>query len=451
MVPSGATTMRVALGYMILVFTVLWAITRNHRWALFGMIACDNIRPGEEHIGLGMMSVRFSFTYYAVSLGLLVLFYRRYRITSDRFHWAIFALFLAMVNSGLHAPCYGPALFRIDTWYKMLVQYYLICAFIRDEREMRELFWAIAGSVFFVSLRYAQAKFFTYERHFEGATGDRNEMAMTMVMAVPFFAILGLTARDVRKRIFAWACIAPLGLCTILCLSRGGMLGLIAVGGYLLYRLHHKRWIVVVGVVGALVVLANLPTEVTARFMTIGHASKTDESARGRINAWRAAGNMARDRPLTGVGVGNFLVWFKRYAPNPESVHVAHSSFYSLLGEQGYPGLLAWIYLVVMTWLVASWAEVRLARLERGQWTQGRYFLVAVKSSWVGYVICGAFLSQEDMDFFYHLVAITSRYTVFVGRREEEVAEERRKELQSKANQPTLPPFPLPPGALPAR
>ena len=227
-------------------------------------------------------------------------------------------------------------------------------------------------------------------------------------------------------------------------------LGLIAVGGYLLYRLHHKRWIIVVGVVGALVVLGNLPTEVTARFMTIGRASKTDESARGRLNAWDASKAMARDRPMTGVGVGNFLVYFKRYAPNPNSVHVAHSSFFQLLGEQGIPGVAIWLYLVVMVWVVSSWAEVKLNRLERGAWTNGRYYLIALKASWVGYVSCGAFLSQEDMDFFYHLVAITSRFTVFIGQREQELIENRKRELREQANRPVDAPFALPEGARPA-
>ncbi len=428
--------MRVALGYMILLATIFWALARNHRWALFGMIACDNIRPGDEHIGFGMESVRFSISYYAVALGLLLVFYRRYRITSDRFHWGVFLMFISVVNSALHAPCYGPAAFQIDNYYKMLMQYYLICAFIRDERESRELYWAIGLSVVTVAIRFCWGKFIGWERNFEGATGDRNEMAMACVMAVPFMAILGLTTKNIIYRLIAWSTLVPLTLTIGFSLSRGGMLGLIAVGGYILYRLHHKRWIVVVGIAVALVGVANMPSEIVQRFATIGSASKKDASAIGRLNAWSAAKNMAHDRPLTGVGSGNFLVWFKRYAPDPNDIHVAHSSFYQLLGEQGYPGVAIWIWLVVMCWMVASWVEVRLVRIEHGAWTNARYYIVMVKASWVGYVLCGAFLSQEDMDFFYHLLAIVSRYTVFVKRREDELRAERQKSLVAQSNKP---------------
>jgi probable O-glycosylation ligase (exosortase A-associated) len=417
--------MRTGLGWAILMITVLIALVRNPRFAVFGMVACDTIRPGDEFIEFGMETVRFSLTYYAVALGLLIVFYKRYRLTSDRFHWAILFLFMSVVNSVLHAPCFGPGLVQIDNYYKMLLQYYLICAFMRNDAHLRELYWAISTASVVVAMRFVWGKFHLNERNFEGATGDRNEMAMTMVMTVPFLFMLGLTTKRMYVRLFAWFWILPLALTVLFSLSRGGMLGLGAVGGYLLYRLHHKRWLAVVGVMVALVGLANLPTEVTARFMTIGRASKTDASAIGRLNAWAAARNMAKDRPLWGMGSGNFLVRFQQYAPVPTDIHVAHSSLYQLLGEQGFVGLGIWLYLVVMCWLVASWCEMRLERIHKNTWNEPRYMLVAVKASWIGYALCGAFLSQEDMDFFYHLLAITSRYTVFVGEYEKNFFQER--------------------------
>ncbi len=410
--------MKLALGWLILLITVVIAVLKNPRWAVFGMIACDNIRPGDEYIQFGMETVRFSITYYAVALFFLIVWYKRYRLTTDRFHYAVLLLFLSVVNSGLHAPCFGASNIQIDNYFKMLLQYYLICAFMRDEKHMRELYWAISLSVLVVSFRFFYGKFLIGERNFEGATGDRNEMAMAGVMAVPFLFMLGLTTKRLFGRVFAWSLLPFLAVMVLFSLSRGGMLGLGAVGGYMLYRLHHKRWLIVVGVFVAVVGMLNMPSEVVARFMTIGSASRQDASAIGRLNAWSAAKNMARDRPLWGIGTGNFLVRFRRYAPVPNDIHVAHSSFYQLLGEQGLPGVGIWLYLVGMCWMVLSVLEMRLEKLDKGKWSEARYMLVMLKSSWLGYALCGAFLSQEDMDFFYHLLAITSRYTVFVGERE---------------------------------
>ena len=68
-----------------------------------------------------------------------------------------------------------------------------------------------------------------------------------------------------------------------------------------------------------------------------------------------------------------------------------------------------------MLWVTAARVERRLREANRGRWTDERYFVFAVKASWFGYVICGAFLSQEDFDFFYHLLGITSRLVVLTA------------------------------------
>jgi hypothetical protein len=62
---------------------------------------------------------------------------------------------------------------------------------------------------------------------------------------------------------------------------------------------------------------------------------------------------------------------------------------------------------------MAARAERRVRTMDRGRWTDERYYIFAVKASWLGYVVCGLFLSQEDFDFFYHLLGITSRLLVF--------------------------------------
>lgn len=432
--------MLATIGWVVLVITVLMSL-RNPRVAVFGMIWYDHIRPGDEFIyrfntdGFFLAdarTVKFSITYYAVAALMLLVQYRRYRITSDRFHWSIFFMFLAVVNSALFAPCFGPAIIRVDDYYKMFLQYYFICAFIRDEKQMRSLFWAIGLALLMVSFRYCYGKFILGEYRFEGATGDRNEMAMAMVMAFPFFLILGLTSQRRVTKIIAFASLAPLAASILFSLSRGAMLGLIAVNAYTLYRLHHKRWLIVLGVVVAIVGLMNMPPQIVARFSTIGTASKQDASAIGRLNAWSAARHILADRPMNGMGVGNFLVYFRRYADDPEDVHVAHSSFYQLMGDMGYPGLIVWIYNVAMLWFVTTWLEMRVTRLDRGKWTDTRYYLLIIKAAWVGYALCGAFLSQEDMDFFYHLLAICSRFSVFIEVREDIVRAEKRARIAAE-------------------
>jgi len=139
----------------------------------------------------------------------------------------------------------------------------------------------------------------------------------------------------------------------------------LAVALYILYRLHHKRWIVALTLVGVLAGLSLVPPEFYERIGTVQTAADNDASSRGRINAWHASVAMAQDRPLTGVGVGNFLVHFERYAPDPRDVHVAHSSFFQILGDAGLPGLAVWLSLVGALWFTASKVEKRIQRLDR--------------------------------------------------------------------------------------
>jgi probable O-glycosylation ligase (exosortase A-associated) len=242
---------------------------------------------------------------------------------------------------------------------------------------------------------------------------------MMIVMALPFLFILALTTKRFAARMLALAAIAPCALVVIFSLSRGGFLGLAAVGLYILFRLHHKKWLIGLAAVGIMAGLSMVPPEFYARIGTVNHAAEQDASSRGRINAWHAALAMVEDRPLTGVGVGNFLVHFRRYAPDPDDPHVAHSSFFQILGDAGLPGVLAWLSIVAGIFLAAVRVERRMKALDRGRWSDERYCIMVVKASLLGYVVCGAFLSMEDFDFLFQLLAITSRLGAWTLAREQ--------------------------------
>jgi hypothetical protein len=237
---------------------VLIALIRNPRFAVFGMVACDTIRPGDEFIEFGMETVRFSITYYAVALGLLLVFYKRYRLTSDRFHWAILFLFMSVVNSVLHAPCFGPGLVQIDNYYKMLLQYYLICAFMRNDAHLRELYWAISSSQRGRRAALRLREVLPQRAQLRGRHGrpqrDGDDHGDDRALPVH--------ARAHHEAPCTCGCSRGSGSsrwpsrCSSR-LSRGGMLGPRRGRRVSLYRLHHKRWLVVVGVMVALV---GLPT-----------------------------------------------------------------------------------------------------------------------------------------------------------------------------------------------
>jgi O-antigen ligase len=85
-----------------------------------------------------------------------------------------------------------------------------------------------------------------------------------------------------------------------------------------------------------------------------------DLSTMERVNRWVAARHMTVDYPWTGTGPGTFHPTYKSYtvrsfltymSDNPEQSGV-HNYFLMTLTDQGWPGLLIWLALVVSTLLI---------------------------------------------------------------------------------------------------
>lgn len=102
---------------------------------------------------------------------------------------------------------------------------------------------------------------------------------------------------------------------------------------------------------------------------------KLDQILSGRMTIWETAGNMLKDRPLTGVGTGAFADAYDHYATRPEDlfrsgggyeggVYHAHHMYVSIAAESGLiglAGLLAAIALLVGWYVQAAPGERALA------------------------------------------------------------------------------------------
>jgi probable O-glycosylation ligase (exosortase A-associated) len=126
-----------------------------------------------------------------------------------------------------------------------------------------------------------------------------------------------------------------------------------------------------------------------------------DESALGRINAWKMAWNLARDRFLGGgFEIYNDYV-FRLYAPIPEDVHAAHSIYFQVLGEHGFVGLLIYVAFWISVWRTTRWVQ-RNAVGDAWRWAADLSGMVRV--SLIGYAVGGAFLSLSYFDLPYYLM-----------------------------------------------
>jgi O-antigen ligase len=102
---------------------------------------------------------------------------------------------------------------------------------------------------------------------------------------------------------------------------------------------------------------------------------KLDHILTGRMIIWETAGEMIKDRPLTGVGTGAFAEAYDHYATRPEDpfrsggsyeggVYHAHQMYVSIAAESGLfglAGLLAAIILIIKWYYQSSLASRNLA------------------------------------------------------------------------------------------
>jgi putative inorganic carbon (HCO3(-)) transporter len=178
--------------------------------------------------------------------------------------------------------------------------------------------------------------------------------------------------------------------------SRGAWLGA-AAGVAAVVVARGGRWlrgIVAVGVVGVLLCFAllgrlPLPGALTERFTGLASELTTlnvrdvevddaNFAVVERVAHWQAAWGMFSDHPWTGVGLGNYVEAYERYAlPRwPDPLGHAHNYCLNIAAEAGLPGLGAYLL-----WMAAGlWLAVRAVRRSHGLW-QG--LALGVLGMWV--------------------------------------------------------------------
>jgi probable O-glycosylation ligase (exosortase A-associated) len=129
-----------------------------------------------------------------------------------------------------------------------------------------------------------------------------------------------------------------------------------------------------------------------------------DQSARGRIQAWTMAVNMASDR-LFGGGFESFrYASYRLYNPSYSGGHDAHSIYFEVLGEHGFIGLGLFLALGLFTWMSASRIRRLTEKTEDMAWMGTLMRMTQV--SLVAYASAGAFLGMGYFDYAYNLVLI---------------------------------------------
>jgi putative inorganic carbon (HCO3(-)) transporter len=295
-----------------------------------------------------------------------------------------------------------------DRWWRIQVMVLLVLMAIHQRERLDALVWVVALSIGFYGVKGGIFTILTGGQYMVGGPpggfiAGNNEIALALLMVLPLFWYLKDRVEHVWGRRALLACMGLTALAILATYSRGALLGL-ATMGFVLWLRTRQRFVTGLAIaLLALTIFAFLPERWHERMGTIS-TYQQDESALGRINAWYFAFNLAVDRPIG----GGFRVFtpelFMEYAPEPRNFHDAHSIYFEVLGEQGWPGLILFLTLGLLVVLHTQRTVTRYRGHATQAWASELAAMLQV--GFIGYAACGAFLGLSYFDLPYVLMAM---------------------------------------------
>jgi len=128
----------------------------------------------------------------------------------------------------------------------------------------------------------------------------------------------------------------------------------------------------------------------------------------GRIYAWKLAFNVANHN-FFGGGLNlwskiTYINYLPEFDPLKNKAFVAHSIYFSVLGEHGWIGLFLFLTLFYLGWRQCNRLIKRCQNNEEANWITE--LAKMIKVSLLAYFSGGAFLSLSYFDLPWHLLAI---------------------------------------------
>lgn len=295
------------------------------------------------------------------------------------------------------------AAFASVSRYALNVVLFLIASSVLRTR--RDISWVIAAFVAGTAISVAYgialspAAGSTAADRASGTVGDPNEFAAVLVAGLPLAVALA-SGRSWSPRLRALGVVAA-GLSVVgivLSLSRGGLVALVVVliaGVVLAGRWRAK-----------LLLLAPLALVATVGYFLVTPAAlqriTSSNGGTGRTDLWAIGWRMVEDRPVLGVGTGNYQQASIHYLLRPGLLtrsdlianvnRVAHNTYLTVLAELGLVGAVMFLALIAIVLACGVKAAHLFARKRDDSMEMlTRGWLIAM----VGMLTADVFLSAE--------------------------------------------------------
>ena len=320
------------------------------------------------------------------------------------------------------------ALYPAEAWpqwervSKILLMTFLVIPFFQDRRRLRILLLVVAASIGFYGLKGGIWVLLTGGNYqVLGAPGasfisTNNALALALNMCLPILFYLAKEERRPWLRLALYLTFLASIISVLFTYSRGGLVGLLIVLSVLFLHWRNIPHVAVAAILVAVLAFGFAPQKWLDRMDTIIHYQQ-EASANLRLLSWQVSFMLANDHPITGGGFWGIsnLATFARYMPDyPAGSHDAHSIYFNLLGEHGYPGLAIFAVFVGLTLMTLETIRKRALQEPELQWAANYAFML--RASIVAYLTSGAFLSVAYFDLAYLLFIVVGLVKVLMER-----------------------------------
>ncbi len=337
------------------------------------------------------------------------------------FIWVLFILWMAITSFNAEYPAAAKEMYI--QILKVQVMTFITMALITDMKKLNQLIWVIVCSIGYFSVKGGVFTLMTGGAfHVFGPPSsnitENNALAVAVLMIIPLMVYLHHITTHKWVRYGLMVAIV-LSLISVLgSQSRGAIVAILGVGGFFWLKSKTKLMSGTAIVLLGTILFAFMPASWHERMASIS-SYQEDESAMQRINSWEYSINLANDR-ITGGGLQSWSKdMFAVYAPNPNWVFVAHSIYFSVLADHGWPGLIMFLLILGLTWRSLS---KLIKRTKGGEHTSLNLLARMMQVSLVAYMAGGTFLSLSYFDLPWHLIAIAILLPQFLNKEEQEAS-----------------------------
>lgn len=311
--------------------------------------------------------------------------------------------------------------FMMEHFIPNFVFFALIVVSVRGVGDLRMLiggYTVALGILVFLSLFVWESRSFdNFERMYSPNMYDANDLGAVFAAGIPLALWFAQTSGAWGRTLgYLVAIGSPASIA--LTGSRGGFLALVATGLGLLVMMPNATWTRrIAGVVFAIVAMAIVaPEGYLTKMNSILNPTEdyNIQSETGRVAIWGRGLLVLRDRPLTGVGVGNFVrAQWEHPTLSATGTQIrpmsAHNTFLQALVDNGIPAFL--VFVSIVGGGIFGMARIRRRLPKAWMRTSAESRMLYMGASYLpaaffGWAVAAFFVSHAYLPPFYVLAAL---------------------------------------------